>query len=157
MTDTEKNASVVYFWGLPGSMVPMDLALSGPPSGFLLFSFDSWMGMECLVGVLETPCCLEEISPCLGVSAWEKPGLAGAPWETLLVIRFKHRNVRLTLVLTYRLGPLVVGVDILGDGKVLLKTRVLAVLVCALAVGLALGGLVHALRVVLHVALARDT
>jgi len=50
-------------------MVPIDLAVSGPPSGFLLFSSDSWMGMECLVGVLDMPCCLEEISPCLVVSA----------------------------------------------------------------------------------------
>ena len=52
-------------------MVPIDLAVSGPPSGFLLFSSDSWMGIECLVGVLDMPCCLEEISPCLVVSAWE--------------------------------------------------------------------------------------
>lgn len=64
----------------------MALEESGPPSGFLLVSSDSWMGMECLVGVLERPCCLEEISPCLGVSAWEKAGLAGDPWKVLLVL-----------------------------------------------------------------------
>jgi hypothetical protein len=60
-------------------MVPMALAVSGPPSGFLLFSSDSWMGVECLVGLLDMPCCLDEISPCLDESAWEKPGLAGEP------------------------------------------------------------------------------
>jgi hypothetical protein len=58
-------------------MVPIALAVSGPPSGFLLFSSDSWMGMECLVGLLDMPDCLAVISPCLLVSAWEKPGLAG--------------------------------------------------------------------------------
>jgi hypothetical protein len=58
-------------------MVPIDLAVSGPPSGFLLLSSCSWMGMECLVGLLDMPDCLEEISPCLLVSAWEKPGFAG--------------------------------------------------------------------------------
>jgi hypothetical protein len=35
------------------------------------------MGMECLVGLLDMPDCLAVISPCLLVSAWEKPGLAG--------------------------------------------------------------------------------
>lgn len=59
--------------------MPIDLAVSGPPSGFLLFSSDSWMGIECLVGVLDMPCCLAVISPCLVVSAWEKPGLEGEP------------------------------------------------------------------------------
>ena len=70
---------MVYAAGLLGSTVPMALAVSGPPSGFLLFSLDSWMGMECLVGLLDMPCCLEEISPCLLESDWEKPGLAGEP------------------------------------------------------------------------------
>lgn len=79
LDNSSTSAEWLYFWGLLGSMVPIDLAVSGPPSGFLLFSLDSWMGIECLVGVLDTPACLEEISPCFVVSAWEKPGLAGAP------------------------------------------------------------------------------
>jgi hypothetical protein len=59
--------------------VPIALAVSGPPSGFLLFSSDSWMGVECLVGLLDMPFCFEEISPCLEVSSKEKAGLEGEP------------------------------------------------------------------------------
>lgn len=58
---------------------------------------------------------------------------------------------------TYRLGLVVLGVGVAGAGQVLGEARVLAVLVGALCVGLALGALVHALAVVLHHALARDT
>lgn len=58
---------------------------------------------------------------------------------------------------TYRLGLVVLGVGVAGAGKVLGEARVLAVLVGALCIGLALGALVHAVAVVLHHALARDT
>lgn len=49
--------------GLFGSTVPMDFAVSGVPSPFLLLSLISWIGMECLVGVLDKPACLFEMSP----------------------------------------------------------------------------------------------
>jgi hypothetical protein len=48
------------------------------------------MGVECLVGLLDMPCCLDEISPCLDESAWEKPGLAGEPcvcWLAMCTVR----------------------------------------------------------------------
>lgn len=49
--------------GLLGSTVPIDFAVSGEPSPFLLLSAISWIGMECLVGVLDMPACLLEMSP----------------------------------------------------------------------------------------------
>lgn len=43
--------------------MPIDFAVSGEPSPFLLLSAISWIGMECLVGVLDMPACLLEMSP----------------------------------------------------------------------------------------------
>lgn len=42
-------------------MVPLDFAVSGPPSPFLLFSESLARSVECLVSVLEIPSCLPEI------------------------------------------------------------------------------------------------
>lgn len=64
--------------GLPGSTVPIDLAVSGAPSPFLLFPLISWTGMECLVGVLDRPACLLEMSP-----GWSDLGLEVLAWISL--------------------------------------------------------------------------
>lgn len=56
--------------------VPMDLAVSGVPSPFLLFSGSLPMSVECLVAVVERPNCLLEMAPwspfcgSLAVAAW---------------------------------------------------------------------------------------
>jgi len=56
---------------------------------------------------------------------------------------------------TYSLGLAILGVSLFGGvGELLGEARVLAVLEGTLAVRLALGALVHALAVILHLALA---
>jgi hypothetical protein len=91
--------------------------------------------MECLVWVLDMPCCLLEMSP------WMKLLVT---WRVLAELGCEETTTKEA----YRVRSIDSG------SEVLLEARVLAVLEATLAVRLALGALVVALAVVLHVALA---
>ena len=106
-----EDFSEIYFCGRSDFTVPLTLAVSGPPSGFLLCSGSCSMSDECLASVFDKPSCLPdcEFEPLAGL---EVDGYKNELLE-LVSMRCIYLVIRIIFVLELALFVAIIALNFL--------------------------------------------